>query len=55
MKEALIIFVRNPILSTVKTRLAATIGNEKTLLVYKHLLQHTKNITQQVPDRKSVV
>ncbi len=54
MKEALIIFVRNPILSKVKTRLAATIGNEKTLLVYKHLLQHTKNITQQVPSTKFV-
>jgi uncharacterized protein len=44
-KNALIIFVRNPILGKVKTRLAATIGNEKALQVYIHLLQHTKNIT----------
>ncbi len=54
MKSALIIFVRNPVLSKVKTRLAATIGNEKTLLVYKHLLQHTKSITQLVPSTKFV-
>jgi uncharacterized protein len=54
MKSALIIFVRNPILSKVKTRLAAAIGDEKTLLVYKHLLQHTKNITHQVPSKKFV-
>ena len=44
-KNALIIFVRNPILGKVKTRLAATIGNKKALEVYVHLLQHTKNIT----------
>ncbi|WP_462255057.1 TIGR04282 family arsenosugar biosynthesis glycosyltransferase [Ferruginibacter sp.] len=54
MKSALIIFVRNPILSKVKTRLAATIGDEKTLLVYKHLLQHTKSISQLVAPTKFV-
>jgi uncharacterized protein len=54
MKDALIIFVRNPVLGKVKTRLAATIGNEKALLLYMHLLQHTKKITQLVPAAKFV-
>jgi uncharacterized protein len=54
MAQALIIFVRNPVLGKVKTRLAATMGNEKALAVYKHLLQHTKNITQHLPVTKFV-
>jgi uncharacterized protein len=49
MKNALIIFVRNPVFGKVKTRLAATIGNEKALLVYQHLLQHTQSITENIP------
>jgi uncharacterized protein len=54
MKNALIIFVRNPLLGKVKTRLAATIGNEKTLMLYKHLLQHTHAITENLPVTKFV-
>jgi len=48
MQAALIIFVRNPVLGKVKTRIAATIGDENALAVYKHLLHHTKNITAGV-------
>ena len=48
MQPALIIFVRNPVLGKVKTRIAATIGDENALAVYKHLLHHTKNITAGV-------
>ena len=51
---ALIIFVRNPVLGKVKTRLAATIGNEKALAVYKHLLQYTRRITQNLSVTKFV-
>ena len=47
-KKALIIFVRNPELGKVKTRLAATIGNEKALEIYKELLEHTQAITASV-------
>jgi hypothetical protein len=54
MKNALIIFVRNPVLGKVKTRLAATIGNEKALLVYQHLLQHTQSITPNIPATKFI-
>ncbi len=39
--SAIIIFVRHPELGKVKTRLAATIGNEKALAVYEFLLLHT--------------
>ena len=44
MKNALIIFVRNPELGKVKTRLAAQIGNEKALDIYMKLLQHTRQV-----------
>ena len=54
MKDALIIFVRNPVLKKVKTRLAATIGDEKTLQLYVHLLRHTKEITQNISATKFI-
>lgn len=39
MQKHLIIFIKNPILGTVKTRLAKTIGNESALKVYKDLME----------------
>lgn len=48
LKEALIIFARNPVLGKVKTRLAATMGDEKALSIYQSLLQHTATITAQL-------
>ncbi len=45
MKTALIIFVRNPIIGQVKTRIAKDLGNGPTLQVYKQLLKHTEAIT----------
>ncbi|MEP7253972.1 MAG: TIGR04282 family arsenosugar biosynthesis glycosyltransferase, partial [Ginsengibacter sp.] len=45
MKSALIIFVRNPVLGKVKSRLAATLGPEKALEIYKALLKHTRDIS----------
>ena len=47
MKQALIIFVRNPILGKVKTRIAKDLGDEAALEVYKKLLSHTHNISSQ--------
>lgn len=49
MKSAIIIFVRQPVLGKVKTRLAATIGNEKALKVYRFLLQHTFSLIKDAP------
>ena len=37
----LIVFVKNPILGKVKTRLAADVGEDSALETYKMLLQHT--------------
>lgn len=54
MRAAIIIFVRKPELGKVKTRLAASIGNEKALEVYNELLAHTKTITQNIAADKFV-
>lgn len=48
MQQALIIFIRNPVSGTVKTRLAKTVGNEKALNIYKKLLQYTHDITSEL-------
>ncbi len=45
MNNALIIFIKNPVLGKVKTRLAATIGDVAALEVYKKLLTHTQKIS----------
>ena len=47
-KNALIIFTRNPELGKVKTRLAATIGNQSALEIYKLLIHHTVRITSTI-------
>ena len=43
--EVLIIFVRNPVLGKVKTRLAKSIGNQEALNIYLQLLEHTHKVT----------
>ena len=43
-KELIIVFVRNPELGKVKTRLAHSIGKHKALDVYKWLLEHTHSV-----------
>jgi hypothetical protein len=48
MKEAILIFIKNAELGKVKTRLAATVGNEKALQIYLALLKHTRSIAQQI-------
>lgn len=44
-----IIFVKNPVPGTVKTRIARTVGNEQAVQVYRHLVQHTQQITRFLP------
>jgi uncharacterized protein len=51
---ALVIFVRNPILGQVKTRLAKDIGDERALAIYLQLLQHTLEITRGLSFRKFI-
>ena len=52
--SCLLIFVKNPALGKVKTRLAKTMGDKKALEVYKKLLEKTKTETEQLPVNKIV-
>ncbi len=51
-KERLIIFLRNPELGEVKTRLAQTAGDEKALEVYQKLMSHTMEVVNDWSGRK---
>lgn len=53
-KQSLIIFVKNLQAGKVKTRLAATIGDEMALLIYKNLLNYTASIAQNLPFQKTI-
>jgi len=53
-RQALIIFVKNPQLGKVKTRLAATVGDERALEIYKVLLEHTMKSTVNLRQDKYV-
>lgn len=48
MKKALIVFQKNKILGKVKTRLAETIGDEKALYCYSHMIAYTHQQLQKV-------
>lgn len=54
LQSLLIIFARNPQLGSVKTRLAADIGEEKALDIYKVLLERTHQITEPLDIDKLV-
>ena len=53
-KNLTIVFVRNPELGKVKTRLAKTIGDEDALKIYTILLQHTESVLHKVSSDKVV-
>ncbi|EOR95537.1 Glycosyltransferase [Arcticibacter svalbardensis MN12-7] len=55
MKQALLIFVKNAVKGKVKTRLAATIGDDAALEVYNRLLVHTENSTKDTCAHKIVL
>ncbi|MDQ3291583.1 MAG: TIGR04282 family arsenosugar biosynthesis glycosyltransferase, partial [Bacteroidota bacterium] len=54
IRKLLLIFVKNEIPGKVKSRLAATIGEEKALQVYQVLLKRTYEITLTLPFTKAV-
>ncbi|MBA3674433.1 MAG: TIGR04282 family arsenosugar biosynthesis glycosyltransferase [Chitinophagaceae bacterium] len=54
MKRVVLIFARNLKYGEVKTRLAATAGDEVAFAVYKELLKYTQTITQDVAADKIV-
>ncbi len=52
MTPALIIFVKNPRPGKVKTRLAATLGDEIALRIYTALLDRIRQVTEPLPVAK---
>lgn len=48
MAHNIIVLFKNPIEGKVKTRLGATIGDEKALMVYLELLEHTFKVARSV-------
>lgn len=54
MKKALIIFVRNPVLGRVKTRIASAVGEQEALRIYNLLLHHTHTVSKNVQADKNV-
>jgi hypothetical protein len=54
MDNAIIIFLKNPELGKVKTRLAATVGNEKALEIYLELVAHTLEIVKYIEADKFI-
>ena len=55
MKEnLLLIFVRNPELGKVKSRLAKSVGPKSALDIYNFLLNHTKKVTEHVNADKQI-
>ena len=47
-QQAIIIFLKYPELGRSKTRLAATVGDENALKIYRQLLEHTHQITKEL-------
>lgn len=54
-KSLILIFTRNPELGKVKTRLAASIGDQNALEIYVQLLEHTKKVALETPYDKQVL
>ena len=53
-KNLIIVFVRNPELGKVKTRLSKTIGDQGALKTYILLLKHTESVLHKVSSEKVV-
>jgi uncharacterized protein len=52
--RALIIFVKNPALGKVKTRLARTMGDQAAFEAYLLMLEHTRDVTRQVDAHRAL-
>lgn len=53
--KGVIVFVKNPEYGKVKTRLAATVGDEKAMEIYLKLLDYTRSVLMKVNDVKRYV
>lgn len=47
--KSIVIFIKNPELGKVKTRLAKSLGDKKALTVYKQLLNYTRKLCAEFP------
>lgn len=54
MEKVLLIFIKNPELGKVKTRLAKSIGEKKALQIYKELLKNTISVAENTDARRQV-
>jgi rSAM/selenodomain-associated transferase 1 len=52
--EHLIIFVKNPVLGQVKTRIARTVGDAKAVDIYTHLLRYTQQLIESFRGQRVV-
>lgn len=53
--RGIIVFVKNPELGKVKTRLAKTMGDEKALEIYNKLIGYTREVLLKVNDTKKYI
>jgi rSAM/selenodomain-associated transferase 1 len=53
--NGIIVFVKNPELGKVKTRLASSLGNKKALEIYIKLIEYTKTVLLHLPRVKKYV
>ncbi|MCO6501019.1 MAG: TIGR04282 family arsenosugar biosynthesis glycosyltransferase [Vicingus serpentipes] len=53
-KNLLIVFIKNIRLGKVKTRLAKSIGDENAFQVYKHLVEITEKVTEEINTEKRI-
>ncbi len=54
MSNTLLIFIKNPEIGKIKTRLASSLGNEEALRIYKELLLYTNHITKNISFNKEL-
>ncbi len=52
---SIIVFIKNPRLGHVKTRIAKEVGDKKALEIYLRLTEHTKNVLAEVTSAKRCV
>lgn len=52
IENAIIVFIKNPALGKVKTRSAATLGDEQALKIYHTLMEHTMLTTRDLEANK---
>lgn len=54
IQNSLLIFVKNPIPGQTKTRLARSVGDQKALQIYQHLVDHTQAVSLPLKVNKEV-